>query len=191
MYAPTSTDITSSFTQSVRIKTVFSTDYVDQPTVTHSLTPVQLTFTVPPAVSGATPPTQTLAASFFTVAYPIKTGTTDALGNTPPAISPLPFAGFSTASILKIQSSLGWPSLTSPYGSLNAVGFSGSLDPGSTIAFSCDPWSTTNQKTTSAKTLVFNNNVEPAFTASFVVSCAFESAVLPVFVAALTTQVVQ
>jgi len=182
VYAPTSTDITSSFTQSVQIKTVFSTDYVDQPTVTHSLTPVQLTFTVPPAVSGATPPTQTLAASFFTVAYPIKTGTTDALGNTPPAISPLPFAGFSTASILKIQSSLGWPSLTSPYGSLQSgPGFSGDLNPSSTIAFSCDSWTSSIAKTTLTKTLTFTNSVQPNFKASFQVNCAFGESYPPRF----------
>jgi len=37
VHAPTSTDITASFTQTYTLKTVFSTAYLDQPTITHSL----------------------------------------------------------------------------------------------------------------------------------------------------------
>jgi len=75
------------------------------------------------------------------VAYPIKTGILDPLGNTPPAIVPVPYVGFSSTEIAKGQSSLGTTSLTSPQGSLTAVGFSGDLSPGGTLAFACDPWS--------------------------------------------------
>ena len=104
---------------------MFSTDYLDQPTISHSLTAADLTFTVPPAAAGTAPPTLSLAASSFAVAYPIKTAITDALGNTPPAIAPVPYSGFSSTQLVKVQTSLGITTLTSPQGSLTAVGFNG------------------------------------------------------------------
>jgi len=119
VHAPTSTDMTASFTQSFQIKTVFSTDYLGQPTISHTLSTAQLTFSVPPATANATPPSQTLAASSFTVAYPIKAGTPDTLGNTPPAITPPPYAGFTSTETVMGQPSLGSPNLTTPEGSLD------------------------------------------------------------------------
>jgi len=135
LHAPSSTDIRASFSQTYVLKSVLSTAYLNQPTITHSLTAAQLTFTVPPAAPGVVPPTQTLASSQFTVAYPIKAGTSDSLGNTPPTIVPVPYAGFTSAAIVKGQSSLGTTTLASPRGSLIAVGFSGDLNSGSTLSF--------------------------------------------------------
>jgi len=135
VHAPTSTDITASFTQTYQIRAVFSTDYLDQPTISPSRSSAQLTFPVPPASTGATPPTQYLYGSSFTVTYPFKAGTADSLGNTPPTITPLPYSGFSSSEISKGQPSLGTTFLDSPLGVLTAVGFVGELDPSSTLFF--------------------------------------------------------
>ena len=55
-YAPHAIEITASFTQTYRLKTVFSTDYIAQPTIIHSLAPADLTLSVPPTAAGATTP---------------------------------------------------------------------------------------------------------------------------------------
>ena len=92
-----------------------SVDYLDQPRVIHSLTAADLTFVVPPAAAGAAAPPHFLTASSFLVEYPMKTGLSDALGNTPPAIVPLPFAGFAAVNDLtKRQPSLGTTILLIP-----------------------------------------------------------------------------
>ena len=119
VHTPTSTVLKASFTQSFQLKTVFSTDYLEQPSITHSLKTADLTFNVPPAAAGAASPSHSLAASFFTVAYPIKAGTTDSFGNTPPAIKPAPYTGFSTTDLSKGQPSLGSSILLRPEGVLN------------------------------------------------------------------------
>jgi len=125
------------------------------------------------------------------VAYAIKTGTSDLLGNTPPAIAPLPYTGFSTTAIVKGQASLGTTTLTSPQGSLTAaVGFSGDLSPTGTLAFACDPWTTSNKGTSISKTLTFANSVDAAFTASLQVACSFGLSIAPMFASALTTQTI-
>jgi len=76
------------------------------------------TLVVPTALTGATPPTQTLASSLFSVSYAFKAGIADPLGNTPPAVVPVPFTGFASANIVKGQATLGMTTLTSPKGVL-------------------------------------------------------------------------
>jgi len=121
------------------------------------------------------------------VAYPIKAGTTDPLGNTPPAIAPVPYAGFSSTAIAKGQPSLGTTTLTSPRGVLTAVGFSGDLDASSSLGFACDPWSLSNKGTSEPKILNFANSVEATFKASLQVTCTYELSIPPMFASALAT----
>ena len=178
---------TGSKTQTYQIKSVFSTDYLDMPVITASSAQ---SLTVPPAVTGATPPTQTLAASLFTVSYAFKAGTADPLGNTPPIVVPVPYTNFASADLVKGQASLGSTTLSTPQGVLNiqGTGVSGNLSSGS-ITFTCDAWTLAKQGTSVTKTLSFANSVVSGLASTFAVTCVYQQSVPPSFASALTNAV--
>jgi len=105
----------------------------------------------------------------------------DGLGNTPPAIAPIPYFGFSATDIDKGQVSLGTTNFLNPVGVLKAVEFTGDLNPGTTLYFSCNPWTPLLAGTLVATPLFFKNSVEPRFSTSVQVKCNYRESAPPAF----------
>ena len=76
---------------------------------------------------------------------------------------------------------MGTATLTTPQGRLDAVGFTGNLNLGTTLSFSCDSWSRERSGSSIRKALVFQNNVEPSFSTQFEVTCAYTVSTPPSF----------
>ena len=86
------------------------TEFLRQPTLTSDA----LAFSIPPGASGE----QRVDASQIKVSYAFRSGNKDVLGNTPPAVYPEPFTGFSASDLILGKPSLGTSTLDNPTGVL-------------------------------------------------------------------------
>lgn len=119
-------------------------------------------------------------ASEIKVSYAFKSGDKDVLGNTPPAVYPEPFTGFSASDITLGKPSLGKTTLDNPTGVLTNDP-AGKIKDGETLNLVCPDWILAKMGTTEEHSQEFENDEKPIFKATLLFTCTYENSTPPSF----------